>query len=333
MKYDIFKKKEAPAPAPRPQRPKETPLFDQLFPCSFRGIQFPVTRMGVALSHDHIEHKYYNVNAANVESTGLNSLMFDAEIPLVNGIAPGKNERWGVLYPDVFRLLLRAFMSKEPGYLDTPEISGFVVKPVSFDYKHEGTIRDGVIVSAKWIETLDLRMQPNVSLSNLEAARIAALNLDAELQGTPQALPDNSKSFEQLVNELTGVFDTSLSRLKILANKPGQILYRLQKVQDSLERAKDPKTWFARESLERAEELVRGVKDVPGQVNDIITGKRIARYTTAHRTTLSQLASALSNSVDELLRLNPNLAAAPRIAPNTTVRYYASGTASIQRPL
>ena len=316
--------KQVPAASPRGSH-HETPLFDTLFPCKFRNVYFPVISIGVSMTHDMAEHKYYGVGAANVEMTGRNPRTYEAEIPFVNGILPGKNERWGVLYPDTFRDFIAAMGTTSTGYLDTPELRGLTVKPVSMEYKHEGSTRGGVIVTARWVETVDQKVYSKEEYDPEDhPVRLGALSLDAEYVPTQRMvnLPNQTITFEELANEAEGIIDTASSRLHILANKPAQLLYRVQKIQASIERAANPLTWPGRESCERIEEAVNQLKKFPAKAEAAVVGSPVHRYTARTRLTLSQLALATQNSIDELLQLNPNLASRPAVPAGTVIRYY-----------
>lgn len=329
-KYVLFGSQPEEKPkttVPRVREDKGRPLSDQLFPCSFRGIQFPITNMSINVSHDMAEHRYYGLSAANVEMTGLNPLTIDAEIPLVNGIAPGKNERWGKLFPDVFQQLLSAFMDKTTGYLDTPFAAGLSVKPVSFDYKHDAQVRDGVMATVRWIETIDVDVPTNVSLADINLVRLAAINLDAERVPGDRLIDDPSRSisFEQLVNEIAGIADTATSKFEMISNKPDAILYRLGKVKDSIERAGNAGTWAVREAVERVEDAINELNRLPAEAEALVLGKPTMRFRVPYKMTLSQVALLSTNSVDELLRLNPRLAKSPRILEGTVIRVFKHG--------
>ena len=105
-------------PGQRP--PPEPTLFEQLNACSWRDIPFPISSMKVTVSQDLVQHKYWGVDGASVEATGRAPLEIEAVIPFVNGIVPGKGEKWGVLYPTQFRSFLKAFVDKKTGTLVHP---------------------------------------------------------------------------------------------------------------------------------------------------------------------------------------------------------------------
>lgn len=309
------------------------PLFDELFACQWRGIGFPIESMRIQLDQDLVEHKYWGVDSASVESTGRNPVQIEAVIPFVNGIVPGKAERWGTLFPDTFILFLEAMNDRTTGILDTPQIAGLTCKPVSIEYSYEADIRNGVRATARWVETIDEDLASNVNLATFTEAYISALNLDAAIAAQKDfENPVSDISFDQLVNELAGVIDTGASRISLLLNKPAQIRNRLNKVRDSLERAPNVMLWPLKEA---AEDLKAVLQPLVGSSTVVGTGpsvaeaqrqpaRRIERYITHARTTLASLQAKFSNnSVDDLMYLNPRLLSRPAVPSNTVIRYYA----------
>jgi hypothetical protein len=312
-----------PKPRPVPFKATGKPLFDQLFPCSWRGISFPVSSIRVSLTQDLAEHRYWGKDAANVEATGRAPLEIEATIPFVNGIAPGKNERWGVLYPNTFLEFLEAFNDRTTGILDTPEIAGLTCKPQSVEFAHDAQRRDGVEVTARWIETVDLDLDSDVRIAPSEVANIAALNLDAQkpdLQKIAEP-PEFGKTFEQMVNELGGVLDTTASRITQLANKPNQIIFRLKRLHDSAERVRTALTWPVTDGYHRLKMAVHDLEKLPNKIKNAT--RKIGRYQTTQRMSLAGLQQILSNNtVDDLISLNPRLASRPQVASNTVVRFF-----------
>lgn len=304
-----------------------TPLFDQLFPCSWRGIQFPVLNMRVSLKQDLAEHKYWGKDGANVEATGRAPFEIEAVIPFVNGIVPGKNERWGILYPTEFLKFLQAFNDHKTGILDTPEIAGISCKPVSLDFAHDAQRRDGVEVTARWIETFDLDTPSDNKFSPVDVANLAALNLDAKLASVrPYADPPQfEETFESLVSRLSGVLDTGASKLTILSNKPDQILFRLNKVKDSIERAKNALTWPIEESIHKLKLAAHDAKRIPEATSTTPKRRKTRRHVVQVKTSLTVLAGLFpTNSIDDLIELNPRLLTRPTVPAGSVLRYYAN---------
>jgi hypothetical protein len=245
------------------------------------------------------------------------------QIPFVNGIVPGKNERWKQLYPTVFRLFLAEMNDTATGLLDTPEISGMVCKPVSIEFEHTGTIRDGVMCTARWIETQDELADPGRA-ARINVAGLEAINLDALSAQLPPNLPPDDISFEELMNNITGVVDTIGSKITILANKPNQILYRIKRLRDSVERAGSALYWPVHDTVDRLEEAVRELPKTPDKIQSQFNRRKVLRYTAQFRSTVPMLAALTSNSVDDIINLNPSLLSRPAVAPGTVVRYYQS---------
>jgi hypothetical protein len=250
----------------------------------------------VTISQDLVEHKYWGVDVADVESTGRNSMQIEAVIPFVNGIVPGKGERWGVLYPETFRKFLKAFADRSRGNFVHPELDVIICKPVSLDFEHDAQRRDGVIVTARWIETLENAESAFDVRSPIQEVALAALDLDAgtaDIRGlTDEFLPPQfEESFDTSINKLAGEIDRFTISVQLAAARPGQILNRVRQVEGAVERARTALTWPITDACERMKE---GVSRLP----EALQGPRkVGRYVTKARATLAGILSALPVSV------------------------------------
>jgi hypothetical protein len=335
LKDGALSLKEKAPPLAGPKLPKKhfsakdkPVLFDELLPCIWRDVHFPVTSLSLSFEHDLVEHKYWNVASADVEATGRAPAKISADIPFVNGIVPGKNERWGVLYPNTFRDFLKAFVDASTGGLQHPELGWIDCKPHSLDFKHEGEVRNGVIVQATWVETISQNindLDPSaIGSSPIQSPIQVATDLDAALKEAKDpslAVPD--VSFEQLVNSVAGAIDTTTSKLSLLLNKPNQILFRLKKLQESVDRAGNVLLWPVQDGIHKLEEAL-GPEKIAGTGPTAKKSTRpIGRFKTTTRTTLAMLQARFSNNtVDDLIFLNPRLVARPTVPANTVIRHY-----------
>ena len=309
--------------------PKPPFLFDGLLPCIWRDVPFPVTSMRVSLAQDLVEHKYWGRDGANVEATGRAPLQFEAVIPFVNGIVPGKGEQWtAFLYPDGFRKFLDAFADRKTGVLQHPALGEITCKPQSLDFAHDAQMRAGVEVTARWVETVLPNDDGRVGVGDSPVdPAFRAGNLDAQLARAPiKDLPQFDETFEDAANRLAGVFDTAASRFKQLVNKPNQILYRIKRVQNSVERAKNALMWPITDSYERLKEVI-GPKTVNGsgpvQGNGRTPSRKTVRFLIPERMTLADLQALFpTNSLDDLIYLNPRLIARPTVPAKTVIRRY-----------
>lgn len=336
-----------PEPRPVPPRPRPPPppptLFEQLLPCTWRGIHFPVSTIRVSLAQDITEHKYWGKDGADVESTGRAPLEIEAVIPCFNGIVPGKGERWGVLYPTTFRQLLESFADRSKGDLQHPELGDITCKPVSFDFALDAQRRDGVEVTVKWIETFDDEAE-GFNLedfpSPIQVADLAALDLDSSREPLKALVPDAElpgEDFVSLMNKVTGFVDRITTIAQVIGNKPGQVLFRLEKLQNSVERARNALTWPIIDTIERAKGALLDIKDAVSTTHTVVgTGptqgqgvgsvaRKTARYLTPTVMTASHIQASLpkANTLDELIFLNPTLVSRTEVGPQTVIRYYA----------
>lgn len=333
----------------------EGELFDNLLPASWTPssdgaatVYFPVLSIHVSIQHDVVQHKYWGVDGARVESTGRGPMEIEAVIPFFNGIFPSKVEVWeaGTLYPDAYLAFLRSFANQYSGNLVHPELGEIFCRCVSIEFTHEATSRDGVQVTAKWIESredLDDTGLIAENASPINAAQVASSDLDASttdlLALIPAAdLPD--ETFTSLVNKVIGFVDSGTAQVNALLATPAQIAYTVKRLQASLDRAKDANSalaWKIREAAIKLEVAARQLAKTQTKTNlasgtkvvQVVTpGKTIAIYRNrvpniAFASLYGTLASRGSKTtMTELLQLNPNLAARVTVGADELVRHY-----------
>ena len=165
-------------------------------------------------------------------------------------------------------------------------------------------------------------------------AQLAALDLDASKDDLLKLVPAaewQDETFESLVDKITGFVDSVTTTVTLLQAKPNQILYRIKRLQNSVDRAKNALTWPVNEGLEKLKEAWSkykpGTKTVYGtgkpQPLAIPSSKKVSTFAAAQRLTVSAIVGSTGNSVDDLISLNPVLVSRPEVAPGTVIRYYA----------
>lgn len=304
-------------------------VFDQLLPAKWRDIEFPVTRMRVSIAHDLVEHKYYGVDGARVESTGLAPMRFSFSAPLLNGISPGRNEKWAALYPNQMRLLLTAFQKKDRGMLQHPEFGLLVCKAERFDMDWDAARRGGVDAELSFVETRtdadeeirDETPVQAVDIGDLDDPQVK-LDLKAllELKGLPLPpyLQDNGLSIGEFANKIKAIADYPSLLAYRAGGRINSLMYQAKRIQSSVEKARTAVTWPVTRDCEK---LKASAHDMRGKM--IAKKKDIGFFRVPAPTTLAGVARQLPKArVGDLISLNPALMRGPEIAAGTTVRYY-----------
>lgn len=307
-------------------------LFSQLQECKWRTVSFPTVSFSTSIQHDQAQHKWPDRDGAHVEATGRQPLVHRATIPFRNGVSPGKGETFGVLYPDAFRAFLIAFSDRTSGTLIHPELGPVTCKPQMASADWSANIRDGVNVTASWIESYDEDKQYAETLarpSPIAGVYIEALDLDSQLtqytDPTGLVKPASvdpkapTMTFTQAITKITGAFD----QVSLVSKRAGgyidAVLYRVNTLQAACYAAKDNATWPIVNSCERLKASLYGLKQT-----QLTQQKDILLYVVPKDQTLAAIAATLGASVKDLVTLNSSLANAPIVPRLTSVRYYAT---------
>jgi hypothetical protein len=296
--------------------------FDQLLPCKWRDIEFPIRSVDVSFEQDLVEHKYYGVDGARVEATGRGPLRITVAIPLSNGIVPGKNEKWGVLYPDAFRTLMRAAADRSVGIFQHPELDEIPCRVKSVSTKHDGGQRDGVDLVISFVETvLDNSTSDFIAgESPVASAELGALDLDASSDDITALVPDAYEmpfTITDFVNSLTAISDQFSIQSKLAFGKIDGFLYHLDRLGDSIDAARNVQTWPAIDAINKAKSALHWVKNNPPG------GLPVLKWTVGADVSLAALVGEIPGAqMGDIVKLNRGIMNTAVVKQGTVVRYH-----------
>jgi prophage DNA circulation protein len=311
-------------------------VLTKLFALRWREVEIPYTRLRTSIAHDLVEHKYWGVDGARIEDTGMAPIRVSATIPLQNGVDGGINEYWDPeLYPKVMRKLLTAFTHRQNGPLRHPEFGTMVCKAEKLELDWDAMKRGGCDAEATWVETIDERVTRQLDPSPAANAEFAAQSLadikalvDAQLKarGLRERTPEFKESFESMMNNITGVVDQVGLTAKRITGRVDAIAYRVTALGDSIGRAKTALSWPATEAVERLKSVLN---DTRVAINKVVDNKRIALYVVPADTTFAGITRQLPGArLIDLMRLNPGLMRQASVPKGTVVRYYREALAA-----
>lgn len=296
--------------------------FDQLLPCSWRGIQFPTSSVDLSFEQDLAEHKYYGIDGASVEATGRGPIHVRVTIPLVNGIVPGKNEKWGTLYPDTFRDLFRALIDRKSGVFIHPELDQILCRVKSVNFSHQAQQRDGVNLIVEFIETVEDDITVEFQ-SPVTVAELAALDLDASGEDLRALVPEAYQmpfTLNDFINSLTAVGDQFTIQSKLALGKIDSFIYHMNRLEDSVNRARSAATWPVLDGIQKAKSALRDIQEKPPATLPILL------HTVRGDVSLGAILTEIPGAqFGDVIRLNPGIMASPIIRTGTVIRYHDRG--------
>ena len=272
--------------------------FDQLLACSWRGITFATTGFTHDIAQDQAQHKRPGRDGARIEGTGRNPQTFSAHCLFRYSVAPGQSEAGalGTPFPDELLKFLAAMADGTTGTLVHPLLGPIQCKPQTATMTFTATMRDGADVEARWIEDTDSEETSDAILasrSSVTEASLAATMLDSQIALYPIIRDpgdhlEKGASFEDGMRSIKGVFDRGALITKKLGGKIDSVIYRVESVQDSIDNARNPQLWPAKQACIRMKDAL--VK-LAGQL--LVGGSDVKRYIVPGDTTLANLASKL----------------------------------------
>ncbi len=305
--------------------------FEQLLPAKWHDVEFPVSRTRMSIAHDLVEHKYWGVDGARVESTGLAPRRFTFTAPLLNTISPGRNERWAALYPNQMRALIAAFQKKELGPLQHVEFGSILCKAERMDIDWDASRRGGVDVELSFVESTVGEDRLLATKTPIEVVDIGAIELDSETLKVdlkklledagvplPPYLQDKTISLAELANKVKAVTDYPSLLSYRAAGQINALIYHAERIQTSARSARTALAWPV---IQNAERIKAAAHELTEKL--VAKNKTIALFKVPHDTTLAGVARQIPDSkVGDLIRLNPGLMRSPEIERGTIVRHY-----------
>lgn len=298
--------------------------------------------MRVSLGQDLVQHKFWGQDGASIEGTGRAPLVFTATIPFRNGIVPGKNERWGILYPEEYRKFVVAGSERGTGTLTHPEFGEVKCRLERCETEWSAERRDGCDVEATWVEDrIDELDSVNLhDASPVQQADLAALDLDAQLTSlTPKPeLPEYKSDFGDFMRGVTAISDQATllqtkagGKIDQIAFRAGQLGNSLQKLQtrtaqtvrellhpDQSLAGRVAMSWPMRQSTERLKSATRDLRKTI-----LASGKPIVFYRVPKDTTLAAIAIDTGAPLSDLMRLNPSALRSASVPEGSLIRHYA----------
>lgn len=255
-------------------------LFRSFPPFEWRSgtadaVQFPVTQMSISLQQDLAEHAFWGRDGERFEATGRKSLVFSATIPFRNGIVPGPNEKWGILYPDGWNAFVVSCAKGATGTLGHPTMGYVSCKVRSMETRIDATKRDGVDVEVTWVETIAPDDRTDVNTLSAQSVSVGALSLDVETSAaaikgslTAKGLlnQNGKKTLLDLANSVAAIGDqAALGQLRAFG-KVEKALAQVQKIDDAFQDVGR----FSSESVDRSSLRVRQLGDRGKSVRDLL---------------------------------------------------------------
>lgn len=288
---------------------------------SWRGIEVPITGNRTAtFAHDDVRHKLSFRDNKIVESLGASNWSFSYTIPMRQDIARGPYRN---LYTEVLPRFILACRDRTPGDLVDPELGLFLCKPTEFTSTLDVTKRDGTDIQVEFVLAPPFEEPDFEILGTLSVDAIAtqAGLLDGEVATVDW---EQEEPPEPSLDPLTAI-DSVGRQIEFAANRVSNKLddtaFRLEKLEDTIDRLENPQNWPLRRSSRRLREATIRAKQ---RGDDPL--RRIITVTQRYNATVGAVARDADMTVDELLALNPGLAGSPLVPQGSQVRLHVAPT-------
>lgn len=306
-------------------------LATQLQQCAWRGISFPIETIVTKGGQKLAVHNRMDRDGANVEGTGRKPFTFSIKGYFIQGLTPGINEDWSgdELFPDDW-LIMRSTLvhDKSTGILTHPLYGDINCKLQDWTETIYSGMRDGIIVDLEFIETIDDGDQPGdvASTASLQGSVIAsantsALSLDSQTLALTNSNIVNSKAKAAITalnkngNMITQVTSIINSVALQTVGKISSLINTVYAFKNTMRNEAS----FLADLFDTCEELIDSLNKLS---LTFVNKRETSIYTVSFDTTLASIAGYTGNTLQNIISLNPYLAAYPIVPYKTKVLYY-----------
>jgi hypothetical protein len=293
-----------------------TDVFRLLPPFQWRDRRYPLIARSVTFQHENAKSRIQYRDGEFVDMTGARGFTFSYTIPMREDIAKGPYKN---LFVEGLPILLRDIRNRTPGELVDPLLGPFRCVPELFNDDSDPGRRDGDDVRVEFTHAPEFAQpDPEVkdNLKSLSGLIADAGKLDEELKITRDWRQEPSpEAMTDILSAINTVGQRGLRQVDKTSAYLNDISLRLEKIEDTADRAENPQNWGLRNDVRRMREAVT-------QLNKRATEpptRKFRRITQNVATTVSAVAAQLDMTVAELLRLNPGIVKLPMIPVGTVL--------------
>lgn len=295
--------------------------FDRLLATKFGDTSFPSSLVSLDAMLGHEVHKRYGVAGAYVETISRDPYDFKLRVPLINGLEPAKQEDWDPanLYPEVYNELLLAHADGKALPFQHPVLGSILCKLISINSAVDAEVRNGELLELAFLETLsdDEAEQGLPAQSPLSQVVSAGQRVVGALIVLPIPPPDLT-TLDDALSTINGL----IGRVQLAEDQIGGLLSIGDKFMNLASRAEDATLGLPEVQIAQ---FIIDCNSAADGCRTLATGQPTAEFgykLTTRDMTLLSVAKLVSNSVDNVLHLNPSLAGLLVIPTNTLVQFY-----------
>lgn len=291
-----------------------TDVLKLLPPPSWRGIQYPCAERKVSFRHEGAIHTIQYRDGDFVEMLGAHGLTFAYTFPMRESIAKGPYKKlFDVGLPQLFRDAL----NREAGELFDPIYGSFRCVPQLFDDTTDVMKRCGTDVRVEFLYSPELSDEDPAlrDLSGVAGIASEAGKLDEEVAKANWAQEERPEPTQDVLLAADGVINQGLAQIDKFSAALDDFAFKLEKIENTCDRAENPQNWSIRDSARRNREAAirtkRRLSENPAT--------KLRQFVTRGAKLVSVLAKDVGMTAEELLRLNPGLARQPYVPAGQVV--------------
>jgi hypothetical protein len=281
-----------------------------LAPFEWRGQVYPVSARDYGFRHEGSPVSIQYRDGQLYDMTGAQSPTYRYTIPMRQDIAIGTYKN---LFTEALPILFAAMRDRSTGLLVDPIHGPAKCKPQTYAESLNLGMRDGIDLEVEMVESPDLTDEDEVFKPlSAEGLTSDAGALDEEIQRVDWQQEPSPEPTVDILDAISGVgaqIDANVGKFNSGLHK---YAFQMEKIEAQAKRLENPDGWqiarSARRNRAAALKLAERTRD---------PSKRVVRVLVKYGKTISGAAAEAGMTVQELIRLNPSLAALGHVPAGT----------------
>lgn len=291
-----------------------TDVLSQLPVFRWRGQAYPVQRHRVSFRHEGVEHTIQYRDFEFIEQLGAHGLTFSYTLPMRETIAKGPYRH---LFEQGVPQLTRDMLNRAADTLEDPIFGQFRCVPTSYDGETDMTKRCGIDIAIEFRHSPELTEEdPSIKdLSGVAGITNNAGKLDEEVARADWGQEPSPEPSVDVLQAIDGVGAQGLAQIGKVSAALDDFAFKCEKIEATCDKVENPQNWPIRDSARRNRELAHRLKKRLSE--DPAT--KIRQFVTRSQMLISELAKEVGMTLEELIKLNPQIVRFPYVRANTPV--------------
>lgn len=295
----------------------ETNAIAGLKPLKWRGLTAHCSEVTCDFSHIQAPLPYAYIDDEGHDWTGRSCFKIGATLLFNNTIETGQ-------YPDLWLRWREAILDGKASGLLHPDLGVVRARVANCSYAIRAVERAGITVRVEWTSTIEKIDEPNRINVGTVSLQAVANECDAAMQALNITYPDGGDGTTSLGQAISGVTGNIQMAATSISGSVTRTIGQIDKLSGTIDQLHDAaealNTTLAWSFTSNLETLDAALQDTKTQLRE--GARETSEFVADYDIPLDAFARKFSNTVSEVVQLNPGALGQPAVPKGTPLRYF-----------